>query len=101
MGDFTISEENLRKAYNEGSHEIKKVFETLIPDLFKVKFPCVMINPRTGLIVYMIKESDKCKEEGCGYVLDTGKEGYQKHKYSETWYLNAFMIMKDFKIIKE
>ena len=99
MSKFVIKEEDIKKAYEEGSSEIKKMFETLIPDLFKVKFPCVMKNPKNGLIVYMIKESNTRGTEGCGYVLDPGKECYYaKHRYLETWFLSVFVPIKDFKI---
>lgn len=40
MVTIQIEKDNIRKAYEDGCSDVKKVLETLFPEVFKTKYPC-------------------------------------------------------------
>ena len=72
-GEVIIYKENLIKAHKEGCEDVKKVLETLAPELFDKPFPKLMIA-EDGEIVFFTGH-------GKGTVIG---------KHSDEWNMEAF-----------
>ena len=62
MATVQIEEENVRKAYKEGCSDVKKVLETLFPEIVKNKYPCFIkvkeeFKADGGTILFVESES--------------------------------------------
>jgi hypothetical protein len=71
MSDIILKEENVRKAHAQGCRDVKKVLETLCPEVFKSEYPCLkqyidssgkdngmivlFTSPKSGIVVKEIE----------------------------------------------
>lgn len=82
MLDIILKAENIRKAHAQGCRDVKKVLETLCPEVFGRTIPGIYKNYTTGLIVYIASVDGR---NGSGWVLNKGDEGNLVNFYSTTW----------------
>ena len=82
--EIKIQEENLRKAHSEGCSDVKRVLETLAPEVFQEKYPCLkkyqcrdsmhsglivlFESPRTGYVVKSVNCIDPLGRHSCTWV---------------------------------
>jgi hypothetical protein len=77
---YQLDENNIKKAYQEGSSDVKKILETLCPDLLKKEtpFPKLMKYTDIGTVVFFTKDR-------CGYVVSVSRTHKILGDYSESW----------------
>jgi hypothetical protein len=61
MKEIKITKENLLRAHKEGCNDVKKVLETLVPEVFKkeIVFPCYAYNVCTEQY-YIFRDETHC-----------------------------------------
>jgi hypothetical protein len=98
MSDIILKEENVRKAHSEGNAEIKKMWETACPEVFRTDYPCYMKSPcrihRGDLIVYFTGYKE-------GVVVSTPSPLWKVGHRSVEWDMSEFTPIKGIQEIPE
>jgi hypothetical protein len=57
MDTVNITVENIKKAHSEGCSDVRRVLETIAPEVFKTKFPCFAKgNPSTAIYLFLSED---------------------------------------------
>ena len=83
MSEIKISEENFKKAHAEGCSDVKRVLETLAPDLFvePIKYPCFGKYLDGEVVLFTERHKGVSVIQGdLSRVL-----GYESHTWGDNW----------------
>jgi hypothetical protein len=90
--DIKINEENFLKAHKEGCSDVKKVLETLAPELFKSKYPRMIQYQGSGQVILQVAPKT-------GYCLSSDRNHFLY--YSQCWTeMEPYRILNDLSEIK-
>lgn len=82
-----ITEENLRKAHKEGCSDVKRVLETLAPEVFEKKYPYIGKSKMGNIVLFIGKDE--------GYALNNNN--YYVGEYLSTFAENHFTKIAEVK----
>ena len=87
MNTVNILVENMKKAHAEGCGDVKKVLETLAPDVFATKFPCFAQGAVTRAIYLFLSEREHIRltdgdDEHMQWTSKIGEVGHSNN-YSD------------------
>jgi hypothetical protein len=86
-----IKDENFLKAHREGCSDVKRVLETLAPDLFEVKFPAFAKGNPSGAI-YLFVSANKHIRLTNPTIVGTSANGEIGEIRSEMTYASQYKI---------